>query len=353
MGLRGRLGALRRATARSTCDDCGRLGHERREPPRHASGGATSRPLAESRPQRAVRHHRPPRPREGLGPAAARAPERDLRRYYEPAVEAFAEAGVAVEVSTAGLRKPVGEIYPARPFLEMCLDAGLPLALSSDAHVPAHVGSGYEQALELLDELGVRELAVFEGRRGGWSRSALRGRRGGVVSRAGIGYDSHRLVEGRPLILGGVRDRERARASKVTPTPTCSPTRSSTRCSARPGSATSASTSPTPTSAGAGRTRSRCSRGRGDARRAWPTIVNVDARSCWSARSSRPTATRSARGSRPRSGCGETQVNVKASTRRADRLRRRAARGRRRWRSPRSGSRPAPSRPAAGPNRSS
>jgi 2-C-methyl-D-erythritol 2,4-cyclodiphosphate synthase len=30
------------------------------------------------------------------------------------------------------------------------------------------------------------------------------------VSRAGIGYDSHRLVEGRPLILGGVRiDSER------------------------------------------------------------------------------------------------------------------------------------------------
>ena len=29
-------------------------------------------------------------------------PEGDLRRYYEPAVEAFAEAGIAVEVSTAG-----------------------------------------------------------------------------------------------------------------------------------------------------------------------------------------------------------------------------------------------------------
>jgi histidinol-phosphatase (PHP family) len=100
------------------------------------------------------------------GPAhPERVPHRDLRFYYEPAVEAFAEAGVAVEISTAGLRKPAGEIYPSRPFLEMCLEAGLPLALSSDAHRPAEVGAGYEQALELLDELGVRELAVFEGRR--------------------------------------------------------------------------------------------------------------------------------------------------------------------------------------------
>ena len=44
------------------------------------------------------------------------APERDPRAFYEPAVEAIAEAGVAVEVSTAGLRKPVDEIYPAAGF---------------------------------------------------------------------------------------------------------------------------------------------------------------------------------------------------------------------------------------------
>ena len=91
-------------------------------------------------------------------------PEGDPRRYYEPAVEAFAEAGVAVEVSTAGLRKPVGEIYPSRAFLEMAVDAGCPVALSSDAHVPDQLGAGYEQALELLEAVGVGELCVFEGR---------------------------------------------------------------------------------------------------------------------------------------------------------------------------------------------
>jgi histidinol-phosphatase (PHP family) len=46
----------------------------------------------------------------------------------------------------------------------MTLDAGNPIALSSDAHVPDQIGFGYEQALELLDGLGVRELAVFERR---------------------------------------------------------------------------------------------------------------------------------------------------------------------------------------------
>ena len=91
-------------------------------------------------------------------------PDRDLRHFYEPAVEAFAQAGVAVEVSTAGLRKPVAEIYPARSFLEMVVDAGCPIALSSDAHLPEHIGHGYDKALELLESVGVAELAVFEGR---------------------------------------------------------------------------------------------------------------------------------------------------------------------------------------------
>jgi histidinol-phosphatase (PHP family) len=91
-------------------------------------------------------------------------PDRDLRFYYDLAMEQIADSGIAVEVSTAGLRKPVGEIYPSVQFLEMVLDAGNPVALSSDAHVPDQLGFGYEQALELLGGLGVTELAVFDRR---------------------------------------------------------------------------------------------------------------------------------------------------------------------------------------------
>jgi histidinol-phosphatase (PHP family) len=93
------------------------------------------------------------------------APEGDLRRFYEIAMDGIAESDVAIEVSTAGLRKPVGEIYPAAAFLEMCLEAGRPVALSSDAHVPEQLGFEYERAVEWLHGLGVRELAVFERRR--------------------------------------------------------------------------------------------------------------------------------------------------------------------------------------------
>jgi len=92
----------------------------------------------------------------------AGSPEGDLRRFYELAMDGIAESGVAIEVSTAGLRKPIGEVYPDRAFLEMCLEAGCPVALSSDAHTPDEVGHGYEPTLQWLSEAGVPELAVFE-----------------------------------------------------------------------------------------------------------------------------------------------------------------------------------------------
>jgi histidinol-phosphatase (PHP family) len=91
-------------------------------------------------------------------------PDRDPRHYYEPAIEAIAESGIAVEVSTAGLRKPVGELYPSRAFAEMCVEAGAAFALSSDAHLPEQVGYGYDRALEFLEALGVERISVFERR---------------------------------------------------------------------------------------------------------------------------------------------------------------------------------------------
>jgi histidinol-phosphatase (PHP family) len=91
-------------------------------------------------------------------------PGGDLRRFYERAMDGIVDARPAVEVSTAGLRKPAREIYPAPAFLEMCLEAGCPVALSSDAHRPEDLGYEYERAVELLDGLGVSEIAVFDRR---------------------------------------------------------------------------------------------------------------------------------------------------------------------------------------------
>ena len=91
-------------------------------------------------------------------------PPGDLRRFYELAMDGIAQSGIAVEVSTAGLRKPAEEIYPSRAFLAMAREAGAQVALSSDAHAPQDIGADYGSALELLAAMDVQELCVFERR---------------------------------------------------------------------------------------------------------------------------------------------------------------------------------------------
>jgi histidinol-phosphatase (PHP family) len=92
-------------------------------------------------------------------------PDGDLRKWYEPSIAALAEKNLAFEINTAGLRKPVGEIYPAREFLQMACDAKIPLLINSDAHEPDEVGADFERALLLAREAGCREAVRFEKRR--------------------------------------------------------------------------------------------------------------------------------------------------------------------------------------------
>jgi histidinol-phosphatase (PHP family) len=97
----------------------------------------------------------------GMRPSAE---EVSLR--YEMCAETVAAAGVTVEVSTAGLRKRVGEIYPAPELLGLFHASGVPVTLASDAHVYHDVGRDFDRALELLQDAGYETVTVFEGRRG-------------------------------------------------------------------------------------------------------------------------------------------------------------------------------------------
>jgi histidinol-phosphatase (PHP family) len=86
------------------------------------------------------------------------------QRLYGQAAEAFADAGVAVEVSTAGLRKRAAELYPAQPFLVACRRAGVPATLASDAHRPEDVGCDFDVAAIALREAGYDTVTRFRGR---------------------------------------------------------------------------------------------------------------------------------------------------------------------------------------------
>ena len=96
-----------------------------------------------------------------------RYPDRDITPLLEETADAVAESGVVVDVNAAGLRKPVGEIYPSQEFLEMFHRRGVPIILSSDAHAPEEVAAGYDRSLRLVRDVGYREVATFENRERG------------------------------------------------------------------------------------------------------------------------------------------------------------------------------------------
>lgn len=91
-------------------------------------------------------------------------PARDLSPLYEDTARAFKQAGVCVEVNTAGLRYPAKEIYPARQLLEIFFKYGIPVTMGSDAHSPDQVGAGLAEALEYVKRVGYTEIATFTGR---------------------------------------------------------------------------------------------------------------------------------------------------------------------------------------------
>lgn len=92
-------------------------------------------------------------------------PEGPLGGLYRSLASDLAQAGVAVEVNTAGLRKPCAEIYPGRGLLTELRRAGVPVTIGSDAHSPAEVGAGAAQAVAALKEAGYRSVLVFRDRR--------------------------------------------------------------------------------------------------------------------------------------------------------------------------------------------
>ncbi len=90
----------------------------------------------------------------------------DFTRYRAPLTElsdAISAAGITVEVNTAysyrhGLRR---EFSPSDAILALLAERNVPFTLSSDAHIPEHVGFHLDKALNSLRGYGVRSVRRF------------------------------------------------------------------------------------------------------------------------------------------------------------------------------------------------
>lgn len=92
-------------------------------------------------------------------------PTENPAAIYEQTAEMVARSGCAVEISTAGIHRPVAETYPGEDLLGYFQAAGVPITLGSDAHRPDDVGRDFNQATELARRLGYRTRTQFTRRK--------------------------------------------------------------------------------------------------------------------------------------------------------------------------------------------
>jgi histidinol-phosphatase (PHP family) len=83
---------------------------------------------------------------------------------YRKVARAAAASGTAVEVSSAGLRKTVGEMYPAPEFLTILHEEGVPITLASDAHYPNECAVDRDLAIEAARAAGYTHRLRFRRR---------------------------------------------------------------------------------------------------------------------------------------------------------------------------------------------
>jgi len=91
-------------------------------------------------------------------------PKRDIRLIAQNALKAIKKSNMVIELNSAGLRKPIKEIYPSPLLLEMAYELDIPITFSSDAHAIGQIGFKYNEVINLAKEIGYSKAVTFEQR---------------------------------------------------------------------------------------------------------------------------------------------------------------------------------------------
>jgi histidinol-phosphatase (PHP family) len=69
---------------------------------------------------------------------------------------------LAIELSTAGWRKPVNEAYPGDRIIELAIEKGIAFTTASDAHSHAQLGHNFPILAQRMASFGIQQVCVFE-----------------------------------------------------------------------------------------------------------------------------------------------------------------------------------------------
>src|SRR5262245_60140427 len=88
-------------------------------------------------------------------------PTGDIASLINETLELIRARDLAIELSTAGWRKPVNELYPSDPIIELAIEKGIPFTTASDAHSHVQLGENFANLAHKMAELGIRQVCVF------------------------------------------------------------------------------------------------------------------------------------------------------------------------------------------------
>jgi len=94
-----------------------------------------------------------------------RPSDQDLKEMAQPALDRVAAAGMAIEINSSGLRRPVHEIYPSALLLSLAKARDIPICFGSDAHRPEEVGWQFDASLALARSAGYTHAMHYRHRR--------------------------------------------------------------------------------------------------------------------------------------------------------------------------------------------
>src|ERR1044072_8246444 len=86
----------------------------------------------------------------------------DVRWVLNETLDFIAARNLPIELSTAGWRKPVDELYPSDEIIRLAIGKGIRLTTASDAHSHVQLAENYDRLAMKMEQLGVREVCVFE-----------------------------------------------------------------------------------------------------------------------------------------------------------------------------------------------
>jgi len=88
-------------------------------------------------------------------------PTKNMEEILRETFKVVKQSGMAVEINTSGLRKPVKEMYPSESILKILSEYDIPLTLGSDAHSPTDVGRDFDLAKAFIHKYGKGKVSIF------------------------------------------------------------------------------------------------------------------------------------------------------------------------------------------------